>query len=97
MGRLLLGWVVREGDALGDIALQAFYTGLEECLFILIEVAEWVVCLFSSGCLFLSARYQILRGEYIRLAQRERRRNHSQSPLRFPHHLEYLQDRRKLE
>jgi hypothetical protein len=49
---------VREGDALGDIALQAFYTGLEECLFILIEVAEWVVCLFSSSGLFLSARYK---------------------------------------
>ena len=60
MGRLLLRWVVREGDALGDIALQAFYTGLEECLFILIEVAEWVLCLFSSGGLFPSARYQLL-------------------------------------
>jgi len=58
VGRLLLRWVVREGDALGDIALQAFYTGLEECLFILIEVAEWVVCLFSSSGLFLSARYK---------------------------------------
>jgi hypothetical protein len=97
VGRLLLRWVVREGDPLGDIALQAFYTGLEECLFILIEVAEWVVCLFSSGRLILSARYQMRRGEYIRLAQRERRRNHSQFPWQFPHHLEYLQGRRKLE
>jgi hypothetical protein len=29
MGRLLLGWVVGEVYALCDVALQAFYAGLE--------------------------------------------------------------------
>jgi hypothetical protein len=41
-GKLLLGWVVREFNTLGDVALQSFYTGLEEDLLVLIEVCEWV-------------------------------------------------------
>ncbi len=93
---LLLGWVVCEGDSFGDIALQAFYTGLEKCLLVLIEVGEWVLCLFSSSSLFLSANNRMLRCENIRLALQERRRNHSQSPWQFPRHLEYQEDRRKL-
>lgn len=47
--RLLLRWVVGEGDALRNVALQAFYTSLEECLFVLVEVREWVESLLSTG------------------------------------------------
>ncbi len=59
MGGLLLRWVVREGDAFGNITLQAFYTGFEECLFALVEVGEWVVDFLCSGGLFSSARLQM--------------------------------------
>jgi len=52
MGRLLLGWVVGEVYALCDVALQAFYTGLEEGLLVVVEVCEGVECLLGSGCLF---------------------------------------------
>jgi hypothetical protein len=51
-GKLLLGWVVREADALCDVALQALYTGLKEDLFVLVEVCEWVQGFLSSGGLF---------------------------------------------
>lgn len=56
MGRLLLRWVVCEADALCDIALQAFYASLKECLFALVEVGQGVVCLLCAGGLFLLAK-----------------------------------------
>lgn len=52
VGRLLLRWVMREANAFCDVALQAFYTGLEECLFVLVEIGEWVLGFLCSGCLF---------------------------------------------
>ena len=51
-GRLLLGWVVREADTLFDVAFQAFYTGFEKDLLILVEVCEWVQGFLSSAGLF---------------------------------------------
>ena len=51
-GRLLLGWVVRKGDTLFDVAFQAFYTGLEEDFLVLIEVCEWVQGFLSATGLF---------------------------------------------
>lgn len=80
MGRLLLRWVMREGDALCDIALQPFYTGLEKRLFVLVEAGEWVVGFLCSGGLFLLASVRMLRGGDVRLVRRERRRSHNQSP-----------------
>lgn len=50
-GRLLLRWVVGEADALCDIALKSFYTSLEEGLFVIIEVGEWVIDLLNTACL----------------------------------------------
>jgi hypothetical protein len=43
---------VCEADTLGDVTLQAFYGSLEEGLFVLVEVGEWVVGLLCSGSLF---------------------------------------------
>jgi hypothetical protein len=51
-GKLLLGWVVGEADALCDVALQALYTGLKEDLLVLVEVCEWVQGFLCSGGLF---------------------------------------------
>jgi len=51
-GKLLLGWVVCEVDTLLDVALEAFYAGLEEDLLARVEVWEWVEGFFSSGGLF---------------------------------------------
>jgi hypothetical protein len=79
MGRLLLRWVVCEADAFCNIALQAFYASLEECLFALVEVGKGVVCLLCAGGLFLSASNLIV-GRDIRLARLERRRTRSQFP-----------------
>ncbi len=41
-----------EGDALCNVALQAFYSGLEESLFAVVEVCEWVERLLSTAGLF---------------------------------------------
>lgn len=51
-GKLLLRWVVCECNTLLDVALQAFHAGLEEGLFVLVEVAEWVQGLLGSAGLF---------------------------------------------
>jgi len=80
VGGLLLRWVVREADAFCDVALQAFYTGLEEGLFAVVEAGEGVVDFLGSGCLVLLVEVQALEGRDIRLARRERRRTRSQSP-----------------
>jgi hypothetical protein len=50
-GRLLLRWIVCEADALCDVALQAFYGGLEKSLFVFVEVVEWVVGLLCPRSL----------------------------------------------
>lgn len=50
-GRLLLRWVVGEADTLCDIALESFYTSLEEGLFVIIEVGEWVIDFLYTACL----------------------------------------------
>jgi hypothetical protein len=55
-GRLLLRRVVCEADAFGDVALQAFYAGLEEGLFVLVEAGEWVVGLLCSGSLSIVSK-----------------------------------------
>lgn len=44
-----MGWVVREADALCDVALQAFDAGFEERLFVLVEVCKWVLGFLGSG------------------------------------------------
>ena len=41
-----------ECNALLNVPLQAFQTGLEESLLILIEVGEWVIGLLGSAGLF---------------------------------------------
>ena len=79
-GKLLLGWVVREFNTLGDVALQAFYTGLEEGLLVIIDVCEWVYGLLSTAGLFRCQLVRQIREGGIRQAQRARRRSHSQSP-----------------
>lgn len=38
-------------DTLLDVALETFYTGLEENLLLLVDFAEWVGGLLGSGCL----------------------------------------------
>jgi hypothetical protein len=50
-GKLLLGWVMRERDSLGNIALQSLYSGLEEYLLGLVDVCEWVQGLLNSASL----------------------------------------------
>lgn len=51
MGRLLLRWVVGKGDTLRNVALQAFYTSLEQGLLVLVKVGKRVVAFLSTGCL----------------------------------------------
>lgn len=46
---LLLGWVVREIDALGDVAFQPFHAGLEERLLVLVDVTEGIQSLLNSA------------------------------------------------
>lgn len=40
-----------EGYALLDVALEAFHSGLEEDLLIVIKAGEWVLCLLGTSCL----------------------------------------------
>jgi hypothetical protein len=40
--------VVSEGDSLGDVALETFYSSLEEDLLALVDVGEWVESLFGT-------------------------------------------------
>ena len=61
MGRLLLRWVVREGDTFRDVALQAFYSRLEESLFAVVEAGEWVVDFLCSGCLVLLGKVCLVK------------------------------------
>ena len=56
-GRLLLRWVVCEADAFCDVTLQAFYGSLEEDLFVLVEIGEWVVGLLCSGSLVIISNH----------------------------------------
>ena len=51
-GELLLWWVVGEGDAFGDVALEAFDAGFQERLFVVVEVCEWVLDFLDTGCLW---------------------------------------------
>lgn len=48
MGGLLLWWVVGELNTLRDVALESFYACLEENLFGIVDVAEWVDGLLNS-------------------------------------------------
>lgn len=61
-GRLLLWWVVCEADALCNVTLQAFHTGLEKGLFVLVEVGEWVIGLLCSGSLSIVSEHGDLWG-----------------------------------
>jgi hypothetical protein len=54
VGRLLLWWVVSECNTLGDVTLETFHAGLEECLFVIIKVCEWVLDLLNTGSLHMA-------------------------------------------
>lgn len=47
-GKLLLGWVASEVDALGDVALEALHASLEKSLLALVEVGQGVQGLLGS-------------------------------------------------
>lgn len=95
---LLLRWVVGEGYALGDVALETFHAGFEERLLVVVEVCEWVVGLFGTGCLGMLLVGRGFRGRRkdLRRVRQGRRRNRSRFLWRLLHRREHQGGRQML-
>ena len=69
-----------EGNTLGDVALESFYTSLEEGLLALVEIFKWVNCLLSPIRLFSVSDVDQNMELCLPQAQRERKRSLVRSP-----------------
>ena len=80
-----------KGDSLGNVAFQTFNSGVEESLFAIGDVGEWVNGFVCSVCLFFRLVFKLLedpRGNILQV-QLEQRRSQDQFLWQLPHHLEH--------